>query len=233
MELDVTDEASMAAALDVIRRESGPIGVLVNNAGYSQSGAVEEIPLEAVRRQFETNVFGLIRLTQLVLPDMRAQRWGRIFNIGSMGGRLTFPGGGVYHATKHALEAISDALRFEVRRFGVDVVLVQPGLIRTNFDDKAVGGMPQAPADSPYTEFNAEVGRITQSAYTDGLMAKLGGEPDTVAEVIERALTANKPKSRYPVTASARLLMTQRALLPDRLWDAFLAANYPEPGKKS
>src|SRR3984893_17896850 len=117
--LDVTDEESMRAAVDFVEQAEGAIGVLVNNAGYSQSGAIETVPLDAVRRQFETNVFGLVRLTQLVLAKMRDQRWGKIVNVGSMGGRLSFPGAGHYHATKHALEAIPDALRFESRGVGV------------------------------------------------------------------------------------------------------------------
>ena len=119
----------------------GAVGVLINNAGYSQSGAVESVPLEQVRRQFETNVFGLIRMCQLVLPGMRGQQWGRIVNVGRMGGRLTFPGGGVYHATKYAVEAISDALRFEVRGFGVEVIVIEPGLIVTNFGETAAGSV--------------------------------------------------------------------------------------------
>src|SRR5205085_6959936 len=122
--LDVTDETSMKAAVDAV----GTVDALVNNAGYSQSGAVESVPMDQVRRQFETNVFGLIRMCQLVLPGMRQQRWGKIVNLSSMGGRLVFPGGGLYHATKYAVEAISDALRFEVRGFGVDVILIEPGL---------------------------------------------------------------------------------------------------------
>src|SRR4051812_7180150 len=126
--LDVTDEASMRAAVDTVEQAEGTVGVLVNNAGYSQSGAIESVPMERVRAQFETNVFGLVRLTQLVLPKMRAQRWGKIVNLSSMGGRLVFPGGGFYHATKYAVEAISDALRFEVKGFGIDVIIVEPGL---------------------------------------------------------------------------------------------------------
>src|SRR5262245_37441474 len=137
--LDVTDEASMRAAVGVIEHEHGSVGALVNNAGYSQSGAVETIPMDRVRAQFETNVFGLIRLTQLVLPAMRRTRAGRIVNLSSMGGKLVFPGGGIYHATKYAIEALSDALRFEVRGFGIRVVLVEPGLIRTPFSERAVG----------------------------------------------------------------------------------------------
>src|SRR5690348_6824102 len=118
----------MSAAVDHVAEAEGAVGVLVNNAGYSQSGAVESVPIDQVRRQFETNVFGLIRMCQLVLPGMRQQQWGKIINISSMGGRLTFPGGGLYHATKYSVEAISDALRFEVKGFGVDVILVEPGL---------------------------------------------------------------------------------------------------------
>src|SRR5918998_5813824 len=137
--LDVTDEGSMRRAVEEVERAEGAIGVLINNAGYSQSGAVEDVPMEKVRRQFETNVFGLVRMCQLVLPGMRGQRWGRIFNISSMGGVLTFPGGGFYHATKHAVEALSDALRFEVAGFGVKVSVIEPGLIRTGFAGAAVG----------------------------------------------------------------------------------------------
>src|SRR4051795_6076398 len=126
--LDVTDEESMSAAVRTVEEAEGAVGVLVNNAGYSQSGAVESVPMDAIRRQFETNVFGLVRMCQLVLPGMREQHWGRIVNISSMGGKFTFPGGGVYHATKHAVEALSDALRFEVAGFGVKVIVIEPGL---------------------------------------------------------------------------------------------------------
>ncbi len=142
LELDVTDEDSMRAAVATVEQAEGAVGVLVNNAGYSQSGAIETVPMDAVRRQFETNVFGAVRLTQLVLEKMRAQRWGKIVNVGSMGGRLTFPGGGYYHATKHALEAISDALRFELRGFGIAVILLEPGLITTEFGEAATPSMP-------------------------------------------------------------------------------------------
>ncbi|CAA9486484.1 MAG: hypothetical protein AVDCRST_MAG65-1762, partial [uncultured Solirubrobacteraceae bacterium] len=129
--LDVTDEASMQAAVAHVEQEAGAVGILVNNAGYSQSGTVEEIGMDAVRRQFETNVFGAARMCQLVLPGMRRQGFGRIVNVSSMGANFVFPGGGYYHATKAALGAISDALRFEVKGFGVDVVIIEPGLIRT------------------------------------------------------------------------------------------------------
>src|ERR687887_666332 len=136
--LDVTDEASMRAAVDAVEAAEGAVGVLVNNAGYSQSGAVESIPDERVRAQFDTNVFGLLTMCRLVLPGMREAGWGKIVNLSSMGGKFTFPGGGVYHATKHAVEALSDALRFEVAGFGVDVIVIEPGLIRTRFGTTAI-----------------------------------------------------------------------------------------------
>jgi NAD(P)-dependent dehydrogenase (short-subunit alcohol dehydrogenase family) len=228
--LDVTDEASMEQAVRTIEAEHGAVGVLINNAGYSESGPVEEVSGERLRRQFETNVFGVHRLIQLVLPGMRAQGYGKIINLSSMGGRLTFPGGGAYHASKYALEALSDALRFEVKGFGIDVVLIEPGLIRTGFSAAAVGGMSEALAKpGPYEAFNQAVARATKDAYEKGMLAHLAGGPDDVARAIERALRARRPKARYPVTASARALLMQRAMLPDWAWDVFLRTQLPQP----
>ena len=231
LELDVTDEESMRAAVAAVEAEHGAVGALVNNAGYSQSGAVETVPLQAVRRQFETNVFGLLRLSQLVAPKMRDRGRGRIVNISSMGGRLVFPGGGVYHATKYAVEALSDAMRFELRGFGIDVVLVEPGLIRTSFGDAAVAsvGETRSAGDDPYEKFNAAVAKTTADAYEGGALARLGGTGDTVAKVIERVLRARRPRARYTVTASAKLMLLNRALVPDRVWDAMMRAQFPQP----
>ncbi len=230
--LDVTDEGSMAAAVGAVEEAEGAVGVLVNNAGYSQSGAVEDVPLDVVRRQFETNVFGLVRMCQLALPGMRRQGWGKIVNVSSMGGRLVFPGGGFYHGTKYAVEAISDALRFEVAGFGVDVSIIEPGLIRTSFGDTAAHGVDEATSsDGPYAEFNAAVAKSTREAYEDGALAKLGGGPETVARAIEKAISRRRPKTRYKVTPSARMALATRRLLPDRGWDAFLRAQFPSPGK--
>jgi NAD(P)-dependent dehydrogenase (short-subunit alcohol dehydrogenase family) len=229
LELDVCDETSMRAAVERVAGAEGAVGVLVNNAGYSQSGAIEDVLMDQVRRQFETNVFGLVRLTQLVLPGMRGQGWGKIVNLSSMGGRLTFPGGGFYHATKHAVEAISDALRFEVRGFGIDVIVIEPGLIKTAFGETAVATIEQATPDAgPYANFNAAVARATAGAY-DGPLGKLGGGPEAVAKKIEKAIGARRPRTRYPVTPSARLILAQRRLLPDRGWDAFMRTQFPPP----
>ncbi|HET8976391.1 MAG TPA: SDR family NAD(P)-dependent oxidoreductase [Solirubrobacterales bacterium] len=227
--LDVTDEGSMTQAVERVQDEGGAVGALVNNAGYSQSGAIETIPMDSVRRQFETNVFGLMRMCQLVLPGMRDAGSGRIVNVSSMGGKLTFPGGGVYHATKHAVEAISDALRFEVAGFGVDVVVIEPGLIRTAFGETAVGTIAETESDGVYARFNREVAEATAGAY-DGPMSKLGGGPEAVAAKIEKALEARRPSTRYKVTASAGIVMGMRRGMTDRMWDRFVGTQFRRPG---
>jgi NAD(P)-dependent dehydrogenase (short-subunit alcohol dehydrogenase family) len=226
--IDVESEDSMREAVDTVAQREGAVGVLINNAGYSQNGAVEAVPMDDVRKQFETNVFGLIRMCQLVLPGMRNQRWGKIVNMGSMGGRLTFPGGGLYHASKYAIEALSDAMRFEVRGFGVDVILVEPGLIVTNFAEVSTGSVGPGGEDGAYAEFNRKVAEATENAYT-GPMSKLGGGPDSVAETIAGALKAKRPRARYPVTPSAHLMINQRRIMPDRLWDLMMRAQFPTP----
>ena len=225
--LDVTDEQSMRAAVAAVEQAEGAVGVLVNNAGYSQSGAVETLDLDDVRRQFETNVFGLIRMCQLVLPGMRRQHSGRIINLSSMGGKLTFPGGGAYHATKHGVEAISDALRFEVKGFGVDVVVIEPGLIKTQFAETARATVDDGDG-GPYAKFNEAVAAATVDAY-QGPLSRLGGGPDAVARTIEKAVTAKRPRTRYPVTPSAWLFLGQHAVLTDRMWDALAGTQFPRP----
>ena len=228
--LDVNDEASMQAAVSTVEEAEGHVWGLVNNAGYSQSGAVESIPMDSLRRQFETNVFGLVRMCQLALPGMRRAGSGRIVNLSSMGGKLTFPGGGAYHATKYAVEALSDAMRFEVKGFGVDVILIEPGLITTEFGDTAAGSVGETEADTgPYGKFNAEVAKGTAEVYK-GPMAKLGAGPEAVAEKIETALTSSRPRPRYTVTASAKLALAQRALVTDRMWDRLMTAQFSRPG---
>ena len=227
--LDVCDEASMTAAVQEIERREGAVGVLINNAGYGSEGPFEEVPMSEVRRQFETNVFGLIRLTQLVLPGMRRQGWGKIVNLSSMGGRLTLPGGGFYHATKYAVEALSDALRFEVRGFGIDVIVVEPGAIKTEFGATAVARVDAlGSADSPYARFRESLKQQIRNAY-EGPMAMLAADADAVAKVIEKAITATRPASRYLVTFGARFLVGLRRWLPDRVFDAFLRTQFDAP----
>jgi len=224
--LDVTSEESMVAAVAAVERAHGHIDVLVNNAGYALQGAVEDVPLDAVRTQFETNVFGLVRLTQLVLPGMRAAGRGRVINIGSMGGRFTFPGGGFYHASKHAVESLSDALRLEVAPFGIQVVLVQPGPVVSSFVDAAVDSVDTQ--EGPYSEFNQALVDRYREAY-DGSSANLEISPEKVAEVIVSAATSSGPRPRYAVGTMAKTLITTRRLLPDVAWDTVIRRVWPTP----
>jgi NAD(P)-dependent dehydrogenase (short-subunit alcohol dehydrogenase family) len=229
--LDVTDEQSMRAAVAAVEEAEGSVGALVNNAGYSQSGAVESLDSDELRRQFETNVFGLVKMCQLVLPGMRRERRGRIVNLSSIGGKLVFPGGGAYHATKHAVEALSDALRFEVAGFGINVSIVEPGLIRTEFANASVASIDSGTStDGPYGEFNSAVAATTAGAY-EGPMARIfGGGPGAVARTIEKAITAKHPRTRYRVTPSAVFMLTQRKLVPDLVWDRIVSTTFPRPG---
>ena len=150
--------------------------------------------------------------------------------MSSMGGKLVFPGGGFYHGTKHAVEAISDALRWEVRGFGVDVVVIEPGLIKTSFGEVAADSVGAAPAEGPYAQFTAAVAEATKGAYEGGL-ARLGGGPETVARKIEKAITRRRPRTRYSVTPSAKMALLQRRLMSDRMWDGLLRTQFPQPGR--
>ncbi len=240
--LDVTDEAAMVAAVGTIQEEAGPIAVLINNAGYGLYGPVEQVSMDEVRRQFETNFFGLVRLTQLVLPGMRGMRAGRIINVSSMGGRVTLPGGAFYHASKYAVEGLSDALRMELAQFGIDVVLIEPGPVRTPWNDVAVSNLagstagthgsvaPVAePGDAdPYGLYKQAVAGSFETAQS-GAVAKLGSTADDIAEVIVKAVTTKRPRTRYLINAVAKTLVATRALLPDRLSDKVLSLQYGLP----
>ena len=240
--LDVTDEASMRAAVDA----AGPIDVLVHNAGSGLYGTVEQLPMAEIRRQFETNFFGLVRLTQLVLPGMRAAGGGRILNVSSMGGRATLPGGAFYHASKYAVEALSDALRMEVARFGIHVVLIEPGPVRTPWNDVAAGSVAASAANGspangspangngngngadPYAGFKDAVTAAFSTA-TDGPLARFSSSADDIAKVITRAVTARRPRTRYLINPVARTTVTLRRWLPDRAYDAVLRRQYHLP----
>jgi NAD(P)-dependent dehydrogenase (short-subunit alcohol dehydrogenase family) len=221
--LDVCDEPSMRAAVGAVEQAEGVVGALVNNAGYAQDGPIEEIPLDALRRQFETNVFGLVRLTQLVLPKMREHKSGRIINVGSMGGKLVFPGGGAYHATKFALEALSDALRYELRPFGIRVSLIEPGAIRTQFLDTSLATMDERGEDaSPYARLKTAV----DARYRATGNGPMSAGPEIVAKAIEHAIKSKRPRTRYPLTPGARTLLALRRALPDGGWDALMRMQF-------
>ena len=224
--LDVLDDASMQAAVDLVEAAHGSVGALVNNAGYAVSGAIEVLPMDAVRAEFETNVFGYVRMAQLVLPGMRRAGRGRIVNVSSVAGRVTMPGAGAYAASKYAIEAVSDALRFEVRGFGVELIVIEPGPIRTEFTSSANAALAAAEA-GPYADYHAAVAKA--DAETDGSF--MAGKPEQVAKAIERALTARRPRPRYRVTPISHVLPKVRGLLGDRGFDALLRTQIKAPAE--
>jgi len=221
--LDVTDEGSMAAAVRAVEAELGAIDVLVNNAGYMQSGALEEVGLNAVRDEFEVNVFGMLRLSQLVLPAMRGRGSGRIVNVGSVGGLFTAPGAGAYHMSKYAVEALSDALRYEVKSFGVAVVLVQPTGVRTPFVETPTAFIPEN--EGPYAAFNENYNAVVKATFAEGARGIVSAED--VAGVIVEAAGAARPRARYKVGLGAHVFPRVRRLLGDRAWDAAMARQFP------
>jgi len=225
LELDVTDERSRTAAVERVEAEHGAVGILVNNAGHGGGGPVEEVPLDIVRETFETNVFAVIRLCQLVLPGMRAQRSGLIVNLGSAAGLVTPPTGCPYAMTKYAMESLCDALRPEVAPFGIRVALIQPGAVRTRFMANSELHQPGDTEDSPYAAYKANVAKMAVRAHRDGAPGVL--EAGDVAAVILKAVTARRPKARYKAGAQARLAPVARHVLGDCGWDAFMRRLVP------
>jgi len=221
--MDVTDDASMVTGVEQIIRETGQIDVLVNNAGYGSYGALEDVPLSEGRAQFDVNLFGLARLTQLVLPHMRAQHGGRIVNISSMGGKMHEPLGSWYHATKFAVEGLSDSLRAELRPFGIDVVIIEPGAIRTEWGGIASRNLLASSERTAYA---------TQAKQVAGMLGRpgIGSEPDVIADVIERAVTSRRPKTRYVAGSGARPILFARRVLSDRMFDRLISFAFSRMG---
>jgi NAD(P)-dependent dehydrogenase (short-subunit alcohol dehydrogenase family) len=218
LKLDLTDDVSIVAAVNTIKNEAGRIDVLVNNAGYGSYGALEDVPVDEGRRQFEVNAFGLARLCQLVLPMMRAQRSGKIVNVTSIGGKIWEPLGAWYHATKFAVEGLSDCLRVEVAPFGVDVIVIEPGAIRTEWAGIARDGLLQMSGGSAYAELAKRHARMLATADT----SSLASPPEVVARTIVRAVTARRPKTRYATGGGARTILFLRKILPDRMFDRLI-----------
>lgn len=220
--LDITDDDSIVALVETVQKECGRIDVLVNNAGYGSYGAVEDVPLEEARRQFEVNLFGLARLTQLVLPHMREQRAGTIVNITSIGGKIYLPLGAWYHATKHALEGWSDSLRVETAGFGIKVVIVEPGAIKTEWSGIADQSAQTYSGSTAYGEITKKYSAVIQQSYERGRAS----DPDVVAATILKALGAKRPKPRYATGNRARQLLFLRHILSDRAFDAVIKLSY-------
>ncbi|MFJ5330110.1 oxidoreductase [Pectobacterium versatile] len=216
--LDVTDSVSVQTVVDTIIAECGRIDVVVNNAGYGSYGAVEEVSPEEGRAQFDVNVFGAVRLTQLVLPHMRAQRSGTVINITSMGGKIYTPLGAWYHGTKFALEAISDCLRLEVEPFGIDVVVIEPGGIKTEWADIAAAKLLDVSGHGAY----AKQAEAMADSMVGESSRKRQSSPQVIADTIAQAVNACRPKTRYAVGFGAKPMICIRRLLSDRLFDRFM-----------
>lgn len=216
--LDLTDDSSIVRAADMLKAQAGGLDVLINNAGYGSYGALEDVPLDEARRQFEVNVFGLARLCQLVLPTMRAQKSGRIVNVTSIGGKIWEPLGSWYHATKFAVEGLSDCLRVEVQRFGIDVIIVEPGAIRTEWAGIARDGLLRVSGKGAYAAMADRYAGMLQRVDT----TSLASPPDVVAKTILRAVTARRPKTRYATGGGARTILLLRKILPDRMFDRLI-----------
>ena len=227
--LDVTDAKSMQGGIANVLASSGRIDVLVNNAGYGSYGAIEDVSQEEAKRQFDVNVFGAMELTKLVLPQMRKQGSGRIINISSVGGRAVGPFGGWYHGTKFALEALSDSLRMELKPFGIDVVVVEPGGIKSEFLDIAASGLQATSGNGPY----ADRVKSMLASFTNPRMMSMQSPPQVIADIIARAATVKQPKTRYVAGFGARPLVTLRRLLSDRAFDSLISRVSGTPTKGS
>lgn len=225
MQLDVTDEQSRIRAVKAVEAEHGAVGTLVNNAGYAQSGPVEEVTLQMLQLQFDTNLFGLVRLCQLAIPAMRAQAGGTIINIGSAAGLIGPAGATAYSMTKWALEALSDGLRFEVTRFGINVVLIEPGGVLTNFNQVEASTWPAEDDSSPYRTLRDNIHERMARFFREGSRAM--SKPDDVAKVIVKAAAAPHPRTRYKVGVAPRLMPALYRTLPNRTWDAMMSRQFP------
>jgi NAD(P)-dependent dehydrogenase (short-subunit alcohol dehydrogenase family) len=222
LKMDVTDEAQMQAAIATIAAAHGGVDVLVNNAGFGMYGAMEDTSLQDARYQFEVNLFGLARMTQLVLPYMRSQKAGKIINISSMGGKMYTPLGSWYHATKHALEGWSDCLRLELAEHGIQVVIIEPGVIATEFGDVAVDPMLKRSGTGPYAKLAQSMAKATRDAYSKPNAAS---PASVIADVIARAIASPRPKTRYVAGKLAKPLMFMRKWFGDRLFDMALMSQ--------
>lgn len=221
LRMDISRDEDILAAVDTIVSQTGGVDVLVNNAGFGLYGPVEEIGIDEARYQFEVNVFGAARLTQLLLPTMRARRRGYIINITSIGGKIYTPLGAWYHATKHALEGWSDCLRLEVAEYGIKVVIVEPGLIETGFGEVVSGSIVKRSASGPYGHLVGKVANSVKNAYGNGR----GSDPKVIADVVARAVNSPHPRTRYAAGKYAKMLIRMRVWLGDRLFDRVILSQ--------
>lgn len=214
--LDVTADDSMTKFVQTVLDSEGRIDALINNAGYGSYGALEDVPLKEARQQFEVNVFGLARMIQLALPTLRSQQAGRIINISSIGGTLGEPHGAWYHATKFGVEGLSDSLRMELTQFGIDVIVIQPGAIQTEWSKIARGKLAEISAKGAYEDMAEKHAAMLER------FDSRGSAPEVVSRAVLRACTARRPKTRYRVGQAAHAMAWLQRLLPDRSFDRLM-----------
>lgn len=219
--LDLTNDASIVQVVNTILQKEGRIDVLINNAGYGSYGAVEDVSLDEARRQFDVNLFGMARLTQLLLPNMRKQNSGRIVNISSMGGKIYTPLGAWYHATKHAVEGWSDCLRLELKPFGIDVVIVEPGGIKTSWGEIAADNLVKTSGKGAYAIFANKVSDNFKKMYSGNQLTNV----DVLGQTIAKAATDKRPKTRYVKGYMAKPAMTIRKWFGDKLYDKVIMSQ--------
>lgn len=218
IKMDLTDEASMVNAVNDIIVDNGHIDVLINNAGYGYFGAIENVTMEEARRQMEVNVFGLARLCQLVLPYMREHGSGRIINISSVAGKAVLYFGGWYNVSKFSVEAFSDALRMEMKPFGIDVVMIEPGGIKTNWGIIAADNLAESSKGTPYEKEAIREAQSLRKAYSIRFLS----EPIVVSKAISKAVNSRRPRARYRIGFAARSIVFFHGLLPARWWDGMM-----------
>jgi NAD(P)-dependent dehydrogenase (short-subunit alcohol dehydrogenase family) len=223
--LDLTKDDSIVNCVNTILTKEGKIDILINNAGYGSYGAIEDVPIDEARRQFEVNLFGLARLTQLVLPNMRQHKSGRIINVSTIGGKVYSPFGGWYHASKHALEGLSDCLRIETKPFGIDVVIIEPGGIKTPWGNIAAENLKKTSGNGAYANFVNRVYNFMIKSYTED---KTLADPKVIAELIVKAATTAKPKTRYVAGYMAKPALFMRKWLSDKMFDKIITSMYKE-----
>lgn len=218
VKLDITNEESIQACIEQVMQAEGHIDVLINNAGYGSYGAIEDITIEEAKRQLEVNLFGLANLTKQVLPIMRQQKSGTIINISSMGGRVSTLFGGWYHASKYALEGFSDCLRMEVAAFGIDVVLIEPGGVKTDWGMIAADHLADSSKGGAYENQALKTSANMKRQYSSNMLSN----PNIIAKTIAKAIKSRRPKTRYLIGFGAKPIVFMKTILPDRLYDKIM-----------
>lgn len=224
--LDLTEDESIKKAVDCIIKEEGKIDILINNAGYGSYGAIEDVSLEEAKRQFEVNLFGLARLTQLVLPHMRKQKYGKIVNLSSIGGKMANPLGGWYHASKFALEGLSDSLRLEVKDFGIDVIVIEPGGIKTEWSNITANNLKQSSGNTAYKNLAFTMSNMFSNSSS-------GSEPEVITNLIQKAIIAKDPKPRYAGGFGSKPILFFKKVLPDKTFDKLWMLSLKLMGKNN